>query len=167
MAGRGVRGLARNRSARTRARGNRETTLSKTLIWGAVVAGALLLAGCGQSEETASAPPAASGANQAQHAQQEAEFVPDLARGQSLFENNCVVCHGVRGSGTDQGPPLVHKVYEPSHHSDLAFFIAMRDGVRAHHWEFGDMPPVEGLEVEDMAQIIVYIRTLQREAGIF
>lgn len=129
---------------------------------GAVVL-ALAVAACGQDPDAA--PPQT--AAPAQERAEEAPFVPDSARGAALFEANCVACHGTRARGTDQGPPLVHRIYEPGHHSDLAFFLAMRDGVRAHHWEFGDMPPIGGLKVEDMAQIIVYIRTLQQEAGIF
>ena len=38
-------------------------------------------------------------------------------------------------------PPLVHKLYEPGHHSDMAFIMAAKNGVRSHHWRFGNMPP--------------------------
>lgn len=87
--------------------------------------------------------------------------------GEAKFSANCAVCHGVRGVGTKQGPPLVHKIYEPNHHADMAFQRAAENGVRAHHWEFGNMPKIEGVTPADVEQIIRYVRWLQREAGIY
>ena len=86
--------------------------------------------------------------------------------GEAIFERNCAKCHGQDAKGTDQGPPLVHKIYEPSHHADVAFYLAVRRGVPAHHWPFGNMPPVEGVSDEEIAQIVAYVRGLQRAAGI-
>jgi hypothetical protein len=60
----------------------------------------------------------------------------------------------------------VHEVYKPSHHGDQAFALAALQGVKAHHWDFGDMPPVEGISQTDVAMITAYIRHLQRKAGI-
>ncbi len=91
----------------------------------------------------------------------------DLQAGEAKFKQFCATCHGERGVGTSQGPPFVHKIYEPNHHADAAFFRAPATGVRAHHWSFGDMPKIEGVTTDDVAQIIKYIRWLQREAGIF
>ncbi len=91
----------------------------------------------------------------------------DLENGEGLFNNNCARCHGERGSGTTQGPPLVHKIYEPSHHADFAFQRAAAQGVRAHHWKFGNMPKVEGIAEEEVAEVIRYVRWLQQQAGIF
>jgi mono/diheme cytochrome c family protein len=91
----------------------------------------------------------------------------ELAEGEALFDRFCVQCHGAAASGTDHGPPLVHRVYEPRHHSDYAFRLAITHGVRAHHWRFGDMPPVPGITAEEAELVIGYIRHLQREAGIF
>ena len=90
----------------------------------------------------------------------------DLARGEQLFDNNCAVCHGVQGTGTTVGPPLVHIVYEPGHHSDEAFRRAVDAGVPQHHWDYGDMPAVPGLSDDEVEDIIGYVRELQREAGI-
>ena len=87
--------------------------------------------------------------------------------GKRIYERRCASCHGPGGGGTDKGPPLVHEVYRPSHHGDFAFHLAVRNGVRAHHWRFGDMPPVRGLSKEDVDAIVRYIRRLQKEAGIF
>lgn len=83
------------------------------------------------------------------------------------YEAKCTVCHGVNAAGKDgMAPPLVHIIYEPSHHADEAFQRAAAIGVRAHHWRFGDMPPVEGVTRGDVTMIIAYIRELQRANGI-
>jgi len=87
--------------------------------------------------------------------------------GRKAFDANCKTCHGKNGAGTDQGPPLIHEIYEPDHHSDKSFYRAAKDGVRAHHWPYGDMPPVKGINRHDLAGIIRYIRELQRANGIF
>lgn len=92
----------------------------------------------------------------------------DLVLGERLFSENCAVCHGQEAAGTAQsGPPLVHKIYEPSHHADGAFYLAVSKGVRAHHWPFGDMPPIKDVSMEETAHIIGYVRILQRQNGIF
>lgn len=93
-------------------------------------------------------------------------FVADSDQGQQLFDKNCSRCHGLAGKGTDQGPPLVHTIYEPNHHGDMAFYMAVNRGVRHHHWDFGDMPPLSGVSASDVGHIIAYIRLLQRRAGI-
>lgn len=87
--------------------------------------------------------------------------------GEALFDQKCAVCHGQRAAGSPQGPPLVHRYYEPGHHSDMAFLLAVRRGVRAHHWRFGNMPPVPGLSDADVRAIIDYVRALQRAKGIY
>ncbi len=96
--------------------------------------------------------------------------VPKLSQnaeqGKSLFNANCVMCHGKNAAGTQNGPPLVHKIYEPNHHSDLSFQRAAKFGVRAHHWSFGNMPPVPGVAEADVTRIIAYVRELQRANGI-
>jgi mono/diheme cytochrome c family protein len=89
-----------------------------------------------------------------------------LAEGERLFNETCARCHGPRAVGTDQGPPLVHAIYEPNHHSDAAFQMAAANGVRAHHWSFGDMSPVPGVTPDQVTQIVAYVRWLQRQAGI-
>ena len=91
---------------------------------------------------------------------------PEVAQGQTLFSENCSVCHGPAGDGTTQGPPLVHIIYEPNHHSDAAFILAARNGVQAHHWRFGDMPPLPGVTDQMVQEIVDYIRWIQRQVGI-
>lgn len=87
--------------------------------------------------------------------------------GKVAFEAKCAVCHGLNAVGqADIAPPLVHKIYEPSHHGDEAFQRAVAVGVRGHHWPFGSMPPVEGLTRGEVQMIVAYIRELQRANGI-
>ena len=90
----------------------------------------------------------------------------ELEAGEAKFNTFCSRCHGAQGQGTNNGPPLVHKIYEPNHHADMAFQRAAAQGVRAHHWKFGNMPKIDGVVPDDVTQIIGYIRWLQRQAGI-
>jgi mono/diheme cytochrome c family protein len=90
----------------------------------------------------------------------------ELQAGEAKFNAHCSACHGPQAAGTHQGPPLVHKIYEPNHHGDAAFLRAAEFGVKAHHWEFGNMPKIEGISGGDVEQIIRYVRWLQRQAGI-
>ncbi|MCC1482157.1 c-type cytochrome [Roseibaca sp. Y0-43] len=98
--------------------------------------------------------------------------VPELGateqEGAELFAAQCASCHGPNAAGKDGvGPPLVHVIYEPGHHSDMSFFLAARMGVRAHHWSFGNMPAQPQVSDADVAKIVTYIRALQRANGIY
>ena len=95
-----------------------------------------------------------------------AETPTEFAEGKQAFESICATCHGPVANGTEQGPPLVNRIYEPSHHADIAFQLAVRNGVRAHHWRFGDMEPVPGVSDQQIAAITAYVRWLQRHVGI-
>ncbi len=87
--------------------------------------------------------------------------------GKTAFDAVCAACHGENAAGKQGfGPPLVHKIYEPSHHGDAAFQVAAAQGVRAHHWRFGNMPPQDGVTAGDVKAIIAYVRELQRANGI-
>ncbi|WP_205319969.1 c-type cytochrome [Notoacmeibacter marinus] len=94
------------------------------------------------------------------------DFSTEQLAGKALFDANCATCHGANAAGSEQGPPLVHRIYEPSHHGDQAFILAALNGVRAHHWQFGNMPPVKGVSESDVGKITNYIRTIQRANGI-
>lgn len=122
--------------------------LAMSVVW-ACIAG---VAACSEATTPASLP---------------AEIPAELQAGEDAFNASCARCHGARALGTNQGPPLVHKIYEPNHHGDAAFYRAAAQGVRAHHWQFGNMPKVDGVSEEDVTQIIRYVRWLQRQAGIF
>lgn len=91
----------------------------------------------------------------------------ELRAGEQKFNANCSTCHGLGGVGTTHGPPFTHKVYEPNHHGDAAFQRAAANGVKAHHWQFGDMPRIDAVQPTDVDQIVPYVRWLQKQAGIF
>ncbi len=126
---------------------------TKTLLWiGIAVAGGIGLYALSGGEKPVSTSPI---------------MLSELqASGAAAFNRNCAVCHGSEGSGTDQGPPLIHIIYEPGHHSDASFHRAVALGVRQHHWRFGDMPAVGGVSEGEVNAITDYIRALQRAAGI-
>ena len=94
-------------------------------------------------------------------------FSANAQIGQKVFDAKCSACHGANAAGQKGvAPPLVHKTYEPSHHSDMAFIMAAKNGVRAHHWSFGNMPAIEGITDGEVKLVTAYIRELQRENGI-
>ena len=95
-------------------------------------------------------------------AEQDAQLVEI---GAGVYRANCAECHGTDLRGTDKGPSHLSVVYEPNHHGDGAFVLAIQRGVRSHHWPFGDMEPVEGLTQEDVTAIIAYVREQQRIQG--
>ena len=86
--------------------------------------------------------------------------------GMDKFQQFCSGCHGKWANGSDQGPPLVHVYYRPSHHGDQSFYTAALSGAGQHHWNFGPMEPVPGITRQDVKAIIPFIRWLQREMGI-
>jgi mono/diheme cytochrome c family protein len=116
----------------------------------------LVVAGCGSGDD--------------QVARRLASLPPTPAEhrtGEQLYDRNCAPCHGDNTRGTDKGPPLAHRVYVPSHHSDQAFYLAARNGVAAHHWRFGNMPAQPQVSESDVAAIVAYVRWVQREAGVY
>ena len=97
--------------------------------------------------------------------------IPELTeaghRGQNAFAKFCASCHGVDAAGTGSGPPLINRIYHPGHHGDMAFVIAARQGSPAHHWQFGDMPPVVGISDAEIADLIKFVRAVQKANGIY
>lgn len=91
---------------------------------------------------------------------------PGAEAGRAAFARGCAACHGAYAEGTASGPPLVHPIYRPNHHADEAFWLAVRRGVRAHHWRFGDMPALPQVDAEETRRIVLYVRELQRANGI-
>lgn len=104
-----------------------------------------LVAACGDSDST-TAPPA------------------DLD-GAALYAANCASCHGADLGGTDEGPSHLSIVYEPGHHPDEAFRAAIRNGAPEHHWNFGPMPPIDGLDDDEIEAIIDFVRSQQERQG--
>ncbi len=88
------------------------------------------------------------------------------AAGQKAFDATCASCHGRFATGTDKGPPFLHDIYNPGHHADEAFLRAVRQGVRQHHWRFGDMPAQPQVSDAQLTQIVRYVRELQQANGI-
>ena len=92
---------------------------------------------------------------------------PLAAKGEVAFREHCAECHGANAGGSDRGPPLVHRVYQPNHHADVSFVNAIKVGARSHHWNFGHMPPQPAVEAEAIPAIIRFVRELQKANGIF
>ncbi len=152
------------------------------MIW--VAAGALVLGGgiaflltpqqaVQQTGETAGhsmAPPDTSGVAQGApiiEVKLPAELSANAQIGKRAFEAKCAACHNDNAAGQNGvAPPLVHKIYEPSHHGDASFMAAAMNGVVSHHWNFGNMPPVKGITQADVKYIATYVRELQRANGI-
>ncbi len=92
---------------------------------------------------------------------------PAEIEGRQAYTENCAQCHGDNAAGRNGiAPPLVHRIYQTNHHGDAAFQLAVKNGVRAHHWRFGDMPAIEDVSSEQIDRIIAYVRALQRTNGI-
>lgn len=115
-----------------------------------LVASALVFASCGGGADDPEMPP------------QDPTLV---ARGAELYAANCAECHGDDLRGTDRGPSHLSEVYEPGHHGDGAFLVAIRAGVPQHHWDFGSMPAIDGLTDEDIESIVAFVRDRQNDAG--
>jgi mono/diheme cytochrome c family protein len=96
--------------------------------------------------------------------------IPELSEaaraGAEAFGLRCAGCHGPDAGGTATGPTLIDRVYRPAHHADVSFQLAVRRGVAAHHWSFGNMAPVPGLNADELASIIRYVREIQRANGV-
>lgn len=98
---------------------------------------------------------------------EEIEIPFHLAKGQLLYEKYCSSCHGLQLNGSDKGPPLIHPFYKPSHHNDKSFYRAALKGVKQHHWNFGDMPPVVGMTPGKMDRVVPYLRYYQRQKKLY
>lgn len=91
----------------------------------------------------------------------------EAAAGKPVFERVCAECHGPTAGGSDKGPPLIHRYYEPGHHGDGAFTRAINFGARQHHWSFGNMPAQTKVAPNEVAPVVRYVRELQAANGIF
>ncbi|HKI68318.1 MAG TPA: cytochrome c [Verrucomicrobiae bacterium] len=94
------------------------------------------------------------------------EFTEDAKLGAVVFKRNCAACHGQNAAGGPGGPPLIHQIYNPGHHSDDAIRFAIRRGAPQHHWRFGNMPAQPQVSASDIENVIRYVRELQRANGI-
>tara|TARA_B100000787_G_scaffold51103_1_gene36912 strand:- start:11681 stop:12043 length:363 start_codon:yes stop_codon:yes gene_type:complete len=94
------------------------------------------------------------------------DLSPTATKGQVVFNTSCASCHGVNAAGGIGGPPLIHNIYNPGHHANASFTNAVRNGVRQHHWKFGDMPPQKHIAFGDMVFLMKFIREVQQQNGI-
>lgn len=147
----------------------RSRTLRFFALAALLLSGALVIAACGGSDgdyQTAETHDTHEADDAALADLTTGELSEAARAGEKLFSANCSACHGATANGTNQGPPLVHRIYEPGHHSNASFVIAVARGVRAHHWDFGNMPAVPDLEIDEIHQVICYVRELQLSSGI-
>ncbi|MFW2333986.1 c-type cytochrome [Ilumatobacter sp.] len=122
----------------------RHTTIAATVT----VIIAIAAASCGSNEtDTTPADPAGVG------------------EGAALYQTHCASCHGADLRGSDKGPSHLSIVYEPNHHGDDAFRSAIINGAQQHHWSFGDMAPIPGLDDDQIDAIIDYVRAEQQREG--
>ena len=91
---------------------------------------------------------------------------PLAVSGQRAYDANCAQCHGAYGLGTDKGPPFLNPIYNPGHHPDASFARAVAQGVRQHHWRFGDMPAQPQVDQAQLEAIVQYVRAVQQANGI-
>ena len=95
------------------------------------------------------------------------KMTPELNVGKMNFDAYCSSCHGNTAGGTDKGPTFISRIYHPGHHSDGAFFAAVHNGARAHHWKFGDMPSIPAVNDSQLEYIVDYVRAVQKANGVF
>lgn len=93
-------------------------------------------------------------------------YQASVADGEVRYQELCARCHGSNLGGGREGPPLLDSTYAPSHHADLAFYHAVKNGVRAHHWKYGDMPMLTGITPEQVGDIVAFVRREQQQVGI-
>lgn len=126
------------------------TSRSRAGRWSPVVLVAVLvLSACGGSDADLEAGRGASG----------------LDRGAEVYAESCASCHGADLRGTDKGPSHLSIVYEPNHHPDESFRRAIAVGVPQHHWDFGNMPAVDGLSEDAVEAVIAFVRAEQERQG--
>ena len=145
------------------------TRLRTSLPWAATMVAVCAIAlACAadadDADDASSAEPAPTATSDAP-APSTTAAAPAVPDGAAVYQHYCAECHGVDLRGTDKGPSQLSIVYEPNHHGDYAYRVAIRDGTREHHWWFGDMPPVEGITDLEIEKVISYIRAEQERLG--
>lgn len=136
---------------------------SSTLLWGTLVAVGVFVLAIVQDQRVRQR-----GAVEPEHTARHAAPVLSTAavQGRGVFEARCASCHGRGARGSRQGPPLVHEVYGASQFADEAIVQAVRAGVAAKRWQFGNMPKIGGVSDIELTALVRYIRELQIAHGI-
>lgn len=88
------------------------------------------------------------------------QLTSEARLGEKLYQQYCARCHGRTIGGSTNGPPLIE--YGNAHHSDGTFYRAVSNGVKQHHWKYGDMPPMKGISSNEVGSIITFVREVQR-----
>jgi len=86
--------------------------------------------------------------------------------GRAAFGEYCAQCHGPLAEGTERGPPLVHPDYAPGVRTNGDFRKAVREGLRAWRWWYGDMPAIADVSEHELEHMIRFLREMQRANGI-
>ncbi len=85
---------------------------------------------------------------------------PDLGRGQTVYEETCVVCHGADGKGEIPGVPDFTKPDGPMKTPDNIHFGHVIDGFESPNSDMA-MPPNGGnpdLTEQDVRDVLAYMR---------
>lgn len=90
----------------------------------------------------------------------------EFHRGEVVYNTFCLSCHGRHGTGEGLGPPLLDSLYAPDRLPDEAIFTAVERGASQRHFHFGAMPAVKRVTRGDLAEVIGYVRWVQRRAGV-
>ena len=134
-----------------------QRAVTSTLLWGALVAVGIFVVAVLQdqqardSERVAVAPGGPGGL----------ALSAAAVAGRKVFNARCAFCHGRGARGGSQGPPLVHDAYAASRFGDDAIVAAVRKGVVAKRWQFGNMPVIDAITDGDLSAVIRYIREIQ------
>ena len=59
-------------------------------------------------------------------------LMPNPVQGKALYAQHCASCHGADLKGSNQGPPMLHRIYEPSHHADMAITVTITVKGKVH-----------------------------------
>ncbi|MCL1592957.1 MAG: cytochrome c [Actinomycetia bacterium] len=129
--------------------------MKRFLVPGAIAIGVLLVIALGLN----------GGSSGGQASDIEVQNAALVTEGDVLYQASCAVCHGSDLRGTERGPSHLSTIYNPGHHGDGAFAIAAVNGVKAHHWNFGNMPRIPGLSDADLERIVAFVRENQRIEG--
>jgi mono/diheme cytochrome c family protein len=90
----------------------------------------------------------------------------DVAAGAAVYERSCAGCHDAGAAGDGGGVSLVDARFALPGFDDVAFVTAIVRGVSADGSEHGGMPRIRGLSEQDLADLLAFVRGLQRSAGL-
>lgn len=85
----------------------------------------------------------------------------DVARGEAIYKQTCVACHGAGGAGSLPGAPDLTKASGPLAKPDAALFKNIKEGFQSPGSPLA-MPPKGGnpaLTDEDIRSVIQYMRS--------